>query len=103
MTPSDLEVEPLVTHLISFSKPGFRTQDRSIQLDTFETLKSTGKDSELLKVDLQPIYGNINIQGTKDALVMSNNETIGRIPLKVNLIAKEQTLTVKKDGLLPKK
>ena len=100
MTPIDLELEPLVTHLISFSKPGFRTQDKSIQLDTVETLKSTGKDSELLKVDLQPIYGNVNIQGTKDALVINNNETIGRIPLKVNLIAKEQTLTVKKDGLV---
>ena len=81
MTPIDLELEPLVTHLISFSKPGFRTQDRSILLDTVETLKSKGKDSELLKVDLQPIYGNVNIQGTKDALVMNNNETIGRIPV----------------------
>ena len=100
MTPIDLELEPLVTHLISFSKPGFQTQDRSIQLDTVETLKSMGKDSELVKVDLQPIYGNVNIQGTKDALVMINNETIGLIPLKVNLIAKEQTLTVKKDGLV---
>ncbi len=100
MTPIDLELEPLVTHLFSLSKPGFQTQDKRIELETVETLQSKGKDSEVLKVDLKPIYGNVNIQGTKDALVMNNSEIIGRIPLKVKLIAKEQTLTVKKDGLV---
>jgi len=58
------------------------------------------KDSEVINLDLQPIFGTILIQGTQDAEVIQGEKSLGNIPLKVNLIAKEQILTIKKDGLL---
>ncbi len=100
MTPINVNLEPLVPHLISLSKPGFRTQESSIELDTVEALGSMGREFDELTVDLQPIFGNVTIEGTKDALLMIDGATIGKIPLKVSLIAKEQSLTVQKEGLV---
>ena len=100
MTPVEIDLEPLVAHTVSVSKPGYKTMDQIIELKTVETLRSMAKDSEVINLDLQPIFGTILIQGTQDAEVIQGEKSLGNIPLKVNLIAKEQILTIKKDGLL---
>ena len=100
MTPVEIDLQPLVSHTVSVSKPGYKTMDQIIELKTIETLQSMAKDSEVINLDLQPIFGNILIQGTQDAEVIQGDKSLGNIPLKVNLIAKEQILTIKKDGLL---
>ena len=100
MTPVEIDLEPLVSHSVSVSKPGYKTMDQIIELKTVETLQSMAKDSEVINLDLQPIFGKILIQGTQDAEVTQGDKSLGNIPLKVNLIAKKQILTIKKDGLL---
>ena len=100
MTPVEIDLEPLVAHSVSVSKPGYKTMDQIIELKTVETLQSMAKDSEVINLDLQPIFGTILIQGTQDAEVTQGDKSLGNIPLKVNLIAKKQILTIKKDGLL---
>ena len=48
MTPVDIELEPLVAHSVSVSKPGYKTMDQIIELKTVETLQSMAKDSEVI-------------------------------------------------------
>ncbi len=100
MTPVEIDLEPLVAHSVSVSKPGYKAMDQIIELKTVETLRSMEKDSEVINLELQPMFGRILIQGTQDAEVIQGDKSLGNIPLKVNLIAKEQILTIKKDGLL---
>ena len=45
MTPVEIDLEPLVAHTVSVSKPGYKTMDQIIELKTVETLRSMAKDS----------------------------------------------------------
>jgi formylglycine-generating enzyme required for sulfatase activity len=52
---------------------------------------------------LEPLMGSVNITGTRKAAIFSDDRQIASIPASIQLLAKEQTLTVKKEGLVTQK
>lgn len=100
LTPMEIMLEPLVEHKILISKPGYKDINNQVSLDTIESLSSEGKNSEVLDYFLEEILGQVSFVGTNGAKVYRSDDLIGVIPFDVLMISEEQTLQVKKDGLV---
>ena len=100
LTPMEIMLEPLVEHTILISKPGYKDINNQVSLDTIESLSSEGKNSEVLDYFLEEILGQVSFVGTDGAKVYRSDDLIGVIPFDIEMISEEQTLQVKKDGLV---
>ena len=100
LTPMEIMLEPLVEHTILISKPGYKDINNQVSLDTIESLSSEGKNSEVLDYFLEEILGQVSFVGTDGAKVFRSDDLIGVIPFDIEMISEEQTLQVKKDGLV---
>ena len=100
LTPMEIMLEPLVEHTILISKPGYKDINNQVSLDTIESLSSEGKNSEVLDYFLEEILGQVSFVGTDGAKVFRSDDLIGVIPFDTEMISEEQTLQVKKDGLV---
>ena len=100
LTPMEIMLEPLVEHKILISKPGYKDINNQVSLDTIESLSSEGKNSEVLDYFLEEILGQVSFVGTDGAKVYRSDDLIGVIPFDIEMISEEQTLQVKKDGLV---
>ena len=76
---------------------------KEIILDTREAMESAQIDFIEFQRTLEPLTGSVNITGTRKAAIFSDDRQIASIPASIQLLAKEQTLTVKKEGLVTQK
>ena len=99
LTPLKLELEPLVDHSISLSKPGFKTISEKISLRTQEEILNE-RDVGYVEFEreLKPIYGSISFLGTPGADLILEGEQIGVVPINLDLLSKKQLLLIKKEG-----
>ena len=98
-SPLNLDLQPLVSHTIDISKPGYQPINEIVRLKTFEEMQSNNEKNyfELKKV-LKPIYGKISLNGTREATVTLDGKVLGMIPVDLDLLSKQQTLVITKEG-----
>ncbi len=77
----------------TYSKPGFRTQDIE-----FEVNSNFGNQIEL---ELQPVYGMVEVRSSPTADVSHNGKVIGKTPVLVRMQTLPQTFTVSQTRFLP--
>ena len=70
----------------TYSKPGFRTQEMEFTVNS-----SFGNQIE---IELQPVYGMVEVRSNPTADVSHNGKVIGRTPVLVRLQALPQKITV---------
>jgi len=98
LTPLELELEPIISHTISLSKPGFETISENITLDTQEEiLKETNIEYVEFERELKPIYGRMNFLGTPGANLILEDKKIGTVPISIDLLSKKQLLLIEKE------
>ena len=94
-----VELPPLKPHIVEVSKPGYQTQIEEIILPTREEMQvNSVKDFLKFETNLKPLKGFIRVIGTEGASILSDGKYIAQIPSKIELLAKEQTLIVQKEG-----
>ena len=99
LSPVTVELPPLKPHIVEVSKPGYQTQIEEIILPTREEMQvNSVKDFLKFETNLKPLKGFIRVIGTEGASVFSDGKYIAQIPSKIELLAKEQTLIVQKEG-----
>lgn len=103
LSPVVIDLPPEKTHLLEISKPGYKSMSKEIILDTREAMESAQIDFIEFQRTLEPLMGSVNITGTRKAAIFSDDKQIASIPASIQLLAKEQTLTVKKEGLVTQK
>jgi len=74
---------------ITYSLPGYRTVERNIN----------SKPSEL-KIQLQPIYGELEVDANPQAQLSINGEIVGETPMRLKLTAKKHKIELQSDGYL---
>ena len=77
----------------TYSKPGFRTKEIE-----FEVNSDTGNQ---IKIELEPVYGKVEVRSSPTADVSHDGKVIGRTPVVVRLQALPQTITVSQTRYLP--
>ena len=77
----------------TYSKPGFRTQEIE-----FEVNSNFGNQIEL---ELQPVYGMVEVRSSPTADVSHNGRVIGRTPVLVRMQTLAQTITVSQTRYIP--
>lgn len=77
----------------TYSKPGFRTQEIE-----FEVNSNIGNQIE---IELQPVYGMVEVRSSPTADVSHNGKVIGQTPVLVRLQTLSQTITVSQTRYLP--
>ena len=77
----------------TYSKPGFRTQ----KID-FKVNSDTGNR---IKIELEPVYGMVEVRSSPTADVSHDGKVIGRTPVLVRLQALPQKITVSQTRYLP--
>ena len=77
----------------TYSKLGFRTQKIEFKVNS-----DTGNQ---IKIDLEPVYGMVEVRSSPTADVSHNGKVIGRTPVLVRLQALPQKVTVSQTRYLP--
>ena len=99
LSPVTVELPPLKPHIVEVSKPGYQTQTEEIVLPITEEMQlNDEKDFMKFETNLKPMKGFIRVIGTEGASILADGKHIAQIPSKIELLAKEQTLIVQKEG-----
>ena len=77
----------------TYSKPGFRTQEIE-----FEVNSNFGNK---INIELEPVYGMVEVRSTPTADVSHNGKVIGRTPALLRMQTLPQTITVSQSRYLP--
>ena len=77
----------------TYSKPGFRTQEIEFEVNS-------NFDNQI-KIELQPVYGIVEVRSNPTADVSHNGKIIGRTPVLVRMQTLPQTITVSQKKFLP--
>ena len=77
----------------TYSKPGFRTQEIE-----FEVNSNIGNK---INIELEPVYGMVEVRSTPTADVSHNGKVIGRTPALLRMQTLPQTITVSQTRYLP--
>lgn len=77
----------------TYSKPGFRTQKIEFKVNS-----DTGNQ---INIELEPVYGMVEVRSTPAADVFYDDKVIGRTPVLVRLQALPQKITVSQTRFLP--
>lgn len=77
-------------HTVLYSKPGYRAQivEFTVKLDS----------SNYIRIDLQPVYGLVEVNSDPVAEVSLGERSIGQTPLQFELQTFPQTITVSRSG-----
>lgn len=77
-------------HELVYSKPGYRSQ-----IVEFTVNPNAGNR---IHIDLQPVYGSVQVMSEPVADVLVGEEVVGQTPLQLELQALEQKITVSRSG-----
>ncbi len=85
-----LKLDADVTHTLTYSKPGYFSQSK--------TLKLSATDNVNLTFELEKEFGKVNITSTPDADIEINGKAYGSTPQELSLLAVEQRVTFSRSG-----
>ncbi|MYI88917.1 MAG: PEGA domain-containing protein, partial [Gammaproteobacteria bacterium] len=77
----------------TYSKSGFRTQEIEFEVNS--------KIGNQIEIELQPVYGMVEVRSNPKADVSHNGKTIGTTPVLVRMQTLPQTFTVSQKNFLP--
>lgn len=86
----NISVTKETNHHLSYSKPGYFTQNKDITLHTNEKVN--------VAFELQKKMGEVEITSTPQSSIELNGKPIGNTPMQLSLQAVEQKITLRKPG-----
>ena len=93
-TPLEVSLAPGIPHVIQLSKAGYEDAVRTIQIETAE--------EETMTVDLRAVKGIVHFSvQPAGAELFINGKSIGKVPQRLDLLARVQKIEIRKKGYQP--